>query len=137
MIPFIPEKIVKKYLGIPYKNRGRGMDGLDCWGLIVNVYKDYGVEVFDLENYDAEWQRHGGNLIMDNYYENWQKVTCYGPGDVVLMRYPRDVVGHAGIFLDRGMFIHATREGVVVSRVKDWLPKIFAFYRWTNIKTKT
>lgn len=134
MIVFKPEIIVNKYLGIPYKHMGRGMDGLDCWGLIVRVYADHGVEVFDLENYEAEWARRGQNIILGNYYENWKKVDCYGPGDVILLKYPRGIVGHSGIYLDRGLFLHATREGVVVSRLKEWLPKVHGFYRWINIK---
>ena len=134
MIIFDKDAIVKKYLGIPYKNHGRDLAGLDCWGLVLAIYKDYGIELFDLENYDQEWARRGGNLILDNYYENWKKVIQYQAGDLMFIRYPKDVVSHTGIYLDRGLFLHATRNGVVVSRVNEWKDRIHGFYRWTAIK---
>jgi cell wall-associated NlpC family hydrolase len=136
MIEFKKEPIVKKYLGIPYRNHGRDLAGLDCWGLVTLVYKDYGVELFDLAEYDQEWARREKNLILENYYENWVKVAQYQVGDVILMRYPKDVVSHAGIYLDMGRFIHATRNGVIISRIKEWETRIYGFYRWTNIKAK-
>lgn len=135
MTRFEKHSIVKKYLGVPYKNMGRDLSGLDCWGLIVCIYKDYGIEVFDLENYEQEWQRRGGNIILGNYYENWKRVVQHQCGDVVLINYPKDnIVGHAGVSLGGGMFIHATRNGVLVSPVKGWKNRIYGFFRWENVK---
>ena len=130
MIAFDPKVIAKKYVGIPYKHLGRDLTGLDCWGLIVSIYKDYGVELFDLENYEQEWARRGKNFFEDNKYENWQRIISPAPGDVILITYPRDVIGHAGVFLERGKFIHATRSGIVIERIKNWKHKIKGYYRW-------
>lgn len=136
MIAFNKEEIVKKYLGIPYKNHGRDLNGLDCWGLLISIYRDYGVELFDLQDYDSEWARRGQNLILENYYENWKKVEQYTTGDLMFIRYPRDVVSHAGFYLDRGIFLHASRQGVITSRVQDWKDKIYGYYRWSFVKGK-
>ena len=35
------------YIGIPYKERGRDITGLDCWGLVHMYYNDMGVTVPD------------------------------------------------------------------------------------------
>lgn len=135
MIQFDKMAIVKKYQGIPYKNRGRGMDGIDCWGLIVNIYADYGVQVFDLQDYEQEWARRGKNIILDNYYENWQKVTAPQLGDVLLFRWPRDVVSHAGFFLDKGRFLQASINGVIVSMLDaQWRARLHGAFRYLNLK---
>lgn len=132
MIVFKPQDIVKKYLGIIYEHRGRSLKGLDCWGLIVNIYRDYGIKVFDLEDYSREWARRGEDLILGNYYNCWKRVNCCAPGDVILIEYPRNIVGHAGIIIERGKFLHATREGVILDRIRNWKDRICGFYRWVG-----
>ena len=136
MIQFDKQAIVKKYLGIPYKHLGRGMDGLDCWGLIVRIYADKGVEVFDLQEYEKEWARRGQNIIVDNYYENWQKVRSMELGDVMLLHYPRpeSPVSHAGLYLGNNRFIQASFNGVIVSTMEEWRSRVYGAFRYLNLK---
>jgi len=40
--------MIEKYLGVPYRHRGRAMDGLDCWGFLKLAYADIGVRLLIL-----------------------------------------------------------------------------------------
>ena len=56
-IHHVEKLIIDKYLGIPYKHRGREMTGLDCWGFLKCVYADLGFRLFDIEDleYGQAW----------------------------------------------------------------------------------
>ena len=35
-------------VGVPFKSRGRGRDGWDCWGLVIALYREcFGIELVD------------------------------------------------------------------------------------------
>ena len=61
------KEITEKYLGIPYRHRGRSLKGLDCWGLVVLVYKDFGIDILDLKSYRENWALQGKNYFIENY----------------------------------------------------------------------
>lgn len=125
--------IVTKYLGIPYKHRGRGMDGLDCWGLAKLIYKDLGFELLDVDaEYDEDWGWQGKNYFIENYHRQWNKVTLPRPYDGVLFKNSVGAVNHGGVMLDEDQFIHAVKKfGVIVSRLSSpqWNKRLDGFYR--------
>jgi len=128
----VKQKIISKYLGIPYKNNGRSMEGLDCWGLIKLIYKDMGYDLFDLEEgYDMDWSKKGKNYFIDNYHKDWTQYKTPKFLDVVLFKNGKDIVNHAGIFLDSNRFMHTCKAGTVISRLSDarWENKLEGFYR--------
>jgi len=131
--------IVKKYLGSSFKHQGRSIqDGLDCWGLIKAIYADYGIELFDLESYEIDWSKKGRNYFLEHYADQWQKVEMPRFMDVVLFKASDTVVNHAGLVLDNARFIHASKAGIVVSRLGELqiFKHIAGFYRLKNDKHK-
>jgi cell wall-associated NlpC family hydrolase len=124
--------IINKYLGIPFKHRGRSMDALDCYGLVKNVYQDLGYELFDIEDYEEKWFENGKNHFIENHYRQWKKVSHHKPFDVVLFKR-KGVVSHCGVVLSDWKFLHCSHKtkGVVVSRLRDkcWDYCIEGFYR--------
>ena len=125
--------IIEKYLGIPFLHRGRTVEGLDCWGFLKLVYKDLGFYLFDIEDlsYERAWAARGEDHFRNNYENDWVKVHTPKVLDSILFLNSRSVAFHAGIMLKDWHFIHASRAGVVVSRLSHaiWRERIEGFYR--------
>ena len=133
-------QILNKYVGIPYKHKGRNLSGLDCLGLIIMIYADLGREVLDFGvDYDEDWSFNNQNHFIENYHRQWDPTQKAAPGDVVLFqskvygkgREPITVVNHGGVVLSRQRFIHSCKPGTVVSELSDakWMRRLQGFYR--------
>lgn len=122
---------IDKYLGIPYVHLGRTMQGLDCYGLIILVYKDLGFELIDLTDYEKNWSLKGNDLFIENYQKQWERVDVSRLFDVVLFRGTKSVTNHAGIFLEGDRFLHCMEAGVVVGRfsVGGWAERVEGYFR--------
>jgi cell wall-associated NlpC family hydrolase len=89
--------IAMRYLGIPYVWGGSSPSGFDCSGLVMYVYAQVGVS---LPHYTgAQW--NAGVPVSRSDLE---------PGDLVFF----DGLGHVGIYVGGGQFIHAPQTGDVV-----------------------
>lgn len=134
-------EVVDRYLGIPYKHKGRDLSGLDCYGLILAIKRSQGFQIADCysPDYDENWSEQGKNLIIENYWKNWVEVKTPNYGDVVVFRTPIvslngthiHAVNHAGIVLDDFRFIHASKIGITLGRLDSgsWNKRIEGFYK--------
>ena len=129
----VEKRLIEKYLGVPYRHRGRAMDGLDCWGFLKLAYADIGVRLFDIEDleYGKVWGLKGKDYFKDNYANDWVRVAEPQALDGILFLNSRGVANHAGVVLSNRRFIHCCRQGVVVSRLDDvsWNKRTEGFYR--------
>ena len=89
--------IAMQYLGVPYKWGGASPSGFDCSGLIVYVYSQVGVS---LPHYTGSLWGMGAPVSRGDLQ----------PGDLVFF----NGLGHAGIYVGGGSFIHAPHTGDVV-----------------------
>jgi cell wall-associated NlpC family hydrolase len=98
-----------KYLGIPYKERGRNFRGLDCWGLVrLFLLSEYGIEVDDYSQYSAR-DMEEVKRIAEKEKKKWIKVDSPKPGDVVEIQIlKRDF--HVGIIPFPGYILHICNE---------------------------
>ena len=99
----------KSYIGYNYVSGGASPEtGFDCSGFTKYVYSQYGITL----NRVAECQADNGTPINK---EDLQ------PGDLVLFSYyGSDSIGHSGIYIGDGNFIHAanSNRGVVIDTLE-------------------
>lgn len=93
----------KQYLGCSYVYGGSGPSSFDCSGFTQYIYKQFGVSLA----HSAVTQANSGTYVAK---ENLQ------PGDLVIFRdWDNASIGHCGIYIGGGQFIHAanSKRGVV------------------------
>lgn len=96
------------YLGIPYKGRRRNSAGYDCSGFVRALLGDFGVTLAGSSSQD--FFQLGTSI----------KTTDLQPGDLVFFSDNSRRVGHVGIYVDSGVFVHsALRSGITYSRMDD------------------
>ncbi len=97
-------KTAHKYLGAPYVYGGRSPKGFDCSGLALYVYKQHGVTLPPTSKSQAKTG------------EPVSKKELL-PGDLVFFRTSTlGGVGHVGIYVGGGQFIHAPGTGRKVKK---------------------
>lgn len=99
-----------EYIGLPFLDRGRTRDGLDCWGLVRLVYweqrglilPDLGGEYLNTRDGDALAP------LLQSHLPAWRSVA---PGEfaVALFTLP-DGRLHVGVMVDAQRVLHATRD---------------------------
>lgn len=102
---------VEKWLGAPYKYGGQSLEGVDCSGLVVEIYK----AVY-------------GKKLYRSSYEIYEK-NCYPikkselkEGDLVffITSSKGGRINHVGLYMRDNKFIHSTtKRGVIISDLSE------------------
>ncbi|WP_447555737.1 C40 family peptidase [Vreelandella sp. EE22] len=97
----------QRWSGTPYRIGGTTQRGVDCSGLVRNIYRD----TFNLElPRSTTDQVHEGRLI------DRQELQA---GDLVFFR-PPGPYNHVGIYMGDGYFLHASSsQGVIISSMNN------------------
>lgn len=124
---------VTDLIGAPFRDGGRGPDAYDCWGLVREVYKRYGVELPDYQGCCYDFVR-----FYEGFLEERPRWVRHEPPDihipaVAAIRFNAPVVNHVGVYVCDGKFLH-TREktGVVLEDIRSpaWRHRLEGFYSW-------
>lgn len=101
----------KRFLGLPYLWGGTSSFGYDCSGFVQRLYRRRGVVIPRDTGPQARWEGFAP-----------VKRKSLRPGDLLFFGKSPDRISHAGLYIGRGKFLHATtfeRPVVQISRLKD------------------
>lgn len=110
-------------IGVPYKEHGRDLSGLDCYGCgILAVYiackKHLRDVVFEKNSIELE------DILLPTL--NVIPTNKIEPGNILEMTFFNEL--HIGVVIDSKRFIHATKnQGVRISQISCW--NIRAMYK--------
>ncbi len=94
----------KRFLGVPYKWGGTNLEkGVDCSGYVQSLFKKYGV---NLPRTAAQQSTVGFAVT---------QLEEMRPGDRLYFQAMGKAVGHTGLYIGGGKFMHSTRGGVQIS----------------------
>lgn len=126
----------RPFVGLPWRERGRALDGVDCWGLIRLPLLALGLEV---ESFDdayasvAQRQRIGELLRIGSSVPPW----CVIPAgrerdhDVAIFRRGR-WESHVGLVAGPGLMLHIAEDCescIAPYRTGYWTPRLIGFRR--------
>jgi cell wall-associated NlpC family hydrolase len=125
------EYLITKYVGIPYVHHGRSLTQLDCWGLLILIYKELGYDLIDFTGYEEGWSESGKNYFIENYWKEWKPVSEPRLFDAVLFKNCSGISNHAGVVLKNKRFMHCSKAGVVINKLDDhvWQRQLSGYYR--------
>lgn len=98
----------ENYIDLPYADRGRTRDGVDCYGLYALVQREvFGVQVPDYVYASAESARAVARTVKSHLNADWDKVTDPRPGDLVLLKIGGEP-WHCGVYMAERLMLHAS-----------------------------
>jgi cell wall-associated NlpC family hydrolase len=130
-----------KYMNIEFAEKGRTIEGLDCWGLVQLVYKhELGIELPDyLECYETTNDRDKLAEVINKESDLYWKHPKLGEEkefDIIILNM-RGVPMHVGIVTKQGYMIHCAKGiNTVHENYKNmrWANKIKGFARYDGRK---
>ena len=124
-------------IGKPFKDRGRGEDGYDCWGLVLEVFKRYGINLPDFDISAYAHKMVAKKVDEEKNKSCWKKldkpevpsICIFGKGGFV---------HHLGVYIGNGKFIHSLiGKGVQIDRLSSpiWKKQLLGFYKYDGNET--
>lgn len=121
---------IRDLVGVPFRTHGRGMDGMDCYGVAIEVLRRGGVELPDVfyDSTDGGSNERTAEIIR----RGLPLERLEGPEEMCLVDIAMSGGGtsHVGVCIGGGQFIHATRDlGVCVQSLSEYRKRIRGYYR--------
>lgn len=113
-------KYAKKFLGVSYVYGGESPSGFDCSGFTMYVYNNFGISM----SHSAKAQSTLGEEVSANKNSKTSLLNNLEVGDLVffLDYETMDEIGHCGIYIGEGEFIHASSGSGYCVKIDSLLP---------------
>jgi len=126
---------LRNLVGGQFVNGGRDIvTGMDCWGLVMEVYRRYGMDVPDFTVSAFSYETIDMLTMGAAISKTWDEVKWPVDADaplVVMMRIHPKYVTHAGVFVGDNRVIHTMQAtGVVLSNIGSLRSRITGYYRY-------
>ena len=110
----------KKFLGVPYVYGGASSSGFDCSGFTMYVFDHFGISM----RHGAQAQSKLGKKISVDKSSKSSMINNLKAGDLVffLDYETMDEIGHCGIYIGDGNFIHASSGSGYCVKINSLLP---------------
>ena len=110
----------KKFLGVPYVYGGASSSGFDCSGYTMYVFDHFGISM----GHGAQMQSKLGKAVEANKNSKTSLLENLEVGDLVffLDYETMDEIGHCGIYIGDGDFIHASSGSGYCVKINSLLP---------------
>lgn len=110
----------KKFLGVPYVYGGASPSGFDCSGFTMYVYDHFGISM----RHGAQAQAKLGEVVSADKSSKTSLLNNLEVGDLVffLDYETMDEIGHCGIYIGNGEFIHASSGSGYCVKINSLLP---------------
>jgi cell wall-associated NlpC family hydrolase len=128
---------LSKFIGIPYKPKGRSWDGVDCLGLVGLFHKE--VNGIDFPDWSMVYSdpndfARSSQLISQ---EKSAFIAIHTPrqGDIITLRFGQFIC-HLGLWIDGSTFLHSLEgHDSAIERLDSpsWKHRINGFYRPSNL----
>lgn len=129
------DELIKELIGVPFVAGGRDRKtGLDCWGLVMEVYKIMkpSVTIPDVNASCVKEDSDEVEMCFLSEKESYIKAEPKTPLSIMGIKHNDPIyVNHVGVFLGDNKFIHTRRKvGVAVDSVESmaWKRKIEGYY---------
>lgn len=121
---------VNDLIGKPYIDGGRGIDGYDCYGLAIEVYNRFGIELPDYSISAEACEEVSKKIQSLKSSDNWIKLDAPKVPCIVLLRAHPCFINHFGVYIGESKFIHIRDFGVCVEKMSTslWKKRIEGFY---------
>lgn len=125
------------YIGTKFKDKGRGADGVDCWGLVCLIYRnELGIE---LPSYTECYENTDDkntltDLIANEQKSKWAEVVNMRSFDVLVLKID-GLPYHIGIYTHDNKFVHCERGfNTVVAKLDSfrWQRRLMGAFRWVK-----
>jgi cell wall-associated NlpC family hydrolase len=126
------DEISQELLGMSFELGGRGPGKIDCYGVLIYFFKEFGLKLPDY-SYVDDWTGKT-ELYIQEYASFFRKLDGDEKleiGDMILFN-SKENPGHAGVYLGESKFIHAYQKaGTRIDSLtnKLWKDKVFGFFR--------
>lgn len=129
-------KSINKYIGIPFEDGGRTMNGADCFGLVKVYYQnekdidleDYAISALDTVKISNQFSHEKKTT------KQWEEIKEPEEGCIILINIrnnPDIFCDHIGVYMGNDYFLHAySKSNSALSHLSKWKSHVRGYYRY-------